>query len=240
MIHTGELIQCKECGAEFRKNPFSTIQHKFCYRCQKLKDFEKSKARIEKNKKLLSDSSFVQRNKRSTPKMNGSATSKVQGVKMAKKRTNKKQPTKNIARNSADAYFSKYIRLKHSFESGGKRYCKCYTCGKIIPIKHNRGQKNGAENGHWQRRGYYETRYHENNGRPQCYQCNYWNQGKPEIFEQNLIKEIGEKKVNEIKQFALSDTQNDNIIFLNQQIDKYKKLFKELMKEYGYKNWSEL
>jgi len=127
------------------------------------------------------------------------------------------------AMDRADEWFSRYIRLKYSFESGGELFCKCYTCGNPKSILE-------SENGHWQRRGYKTVRFHPNNARPQCHQCNYHYQGKPEIFELNLIRDIGQEKVNELKKLA-QQIGEDNEQFYREQASKYRKLFNMLLKE---------
>ncbi len=128
----------------------------------------------------------------------------------------------------ADEWFSKYIRLKHSFESCGELVCKCYTCGRLHGIKE-------IECGHWQRRGYKKVRFDTDNARPQCLQCNRYYQGKPEIFETNLIRDIGPDRMDQLKKLA-QEQGEDNEIFYREQATKYCKLFKQLLKERGIKD----
>lgn len=163
------------------------------------------------------------------------AMSKPKGVRLAselpdrRKSSEKRGKTpRQCAMDRADEWFSRYIRLKYSFESGGELYCTCYTCGNPKPILE-------AENGHWQRRGYKTARFHANNARPQCHQCNYHYQGKPEIFELNLIRDIGQDKVNELKKLA-QQIGEDNEPFYREQASKYRKLFNLLLKEKGVVN----
>lgn len=163
------------------------------------------------------------------------AMHKPKGVRLASelsssrnKPEKRKKTPRQCAMDRADNWFSKYIRLKYSFESGGELFCKCYTCGNIKPILE-------SENGHWQRRGYKTTRFHPNDARPQCHQCNYHYQGKPEVFEINLIRDIGQDKVNELKKLA-QQIGEDNESFYREQASKYRKLFNMLLKERNIKS----
>jgi hypothetical protein len=129
--------------------------------------------------------------------------------------------------NSADIYFSRYIRLLHS-EDG---LCTCYTCGMVLPIKE-------IENGHFMKREHKTTRYHENNCRPQCKTCNgdTKHNGKQLEFEENLINEIGITEVYEIK--ALSkQTVNASAKFFRDISDQYRIKVNELQKKLGVKFW---
>lgn len=45
------------------------------------------------------------------------------------------------------------------------------------------------QNGHWIPRNNLATRFSEENCRPQCVGCNMFQNGKPDIFAVNLIKE---------------------------------------------------
>ncbi|GEM_PF-843658 len=147
--------------------------------------------------------------------------------KKATKKRRKKTPRQK-AMEKADMYFSRYIRLKYSFEVNGELYCKCYTCGNIHHIKK-------IQLGHWQRRGYKTTRFHENNGRPQCVKCNYFHSGVPEKFEINLIKEIGIEEVIKLKELS-QKIGHDDLIFYTAQAEIFKHKFNELLKERGLVN----
>ena len=80
-----------------------------------------------------------------------------------------------------DAVFSKYIRAKYP--------ARCYTCGK----------QGTLQCGHFVARSYLATRFDEDNCRPQCVGCNIFGGGKPLDFEENLIAELGKKRVEAIK-----------------------------------------
>jgi hypothetical protein len=148
--------------------------------------------------------------------------------KPAKSKETKRKTGRQRAMNRADEWFSRYIRLKYSFESGGELYCKCYTCNRPKPIFE-------TENGHWQRRGYKTTRFHPNDARPQCNFCNQHRSGEPEKFEINLINEIGIEKVTELKKLS-QQLGEDNEPFYREQAAKYRLLFNMLLKERNIKS----
>ena len=81
-----------------------------------------------------------------------------------------------------DRVFSLYIRAKYPKV--------CYTCG---------AKGKTLQNGHFVARSYLATRFDEDNCRPQCVGCNMFGGGKPLDFEENLIAEIGKKRVEELK-----------------------------------------
>lgn len=144
------------------------------------------------------------------------------------KHEKRKKTLRQRAMDRADEWFSKYIRLKFSFEYGGELFCRCYTCGNTHSILE-------IQNGHFQRRGYKTTRFHINDARPQCVQCNYHRSGEPEKFELNLIRDIGQDKVNELKKLA-QEIGEDNEPFYREQAGKYRKLFNILLKERKHQN----
>lgn len=93
-----------------------------------------------------------------------------------------KDYTTSKLKKKLDAIFSKYIRAK---------YPKlCYTCRK---------PSDKLQNGHFVSRQYLATRWSEDNCRPQCWGCNGYGRGQLLDFEENLIKEIGKKKVEALK-----------------------------------------
>jgi hypothetical protein len=92
-----------------------------------------------------------------------------------------KEPSFKSLYKILDRWFSIYIRLKYSFEGA----CKCVTCGTI------RFYTNKIHCGHYIGRQYWPSRWSETNCRPQCEDCNSYNEGKKDIFEKHLIKEYG-------------------------------------------------
>jgi len=89
---------------------------------------------------------------------------------MAKKLTRSKLVKK------LDAVFSQYIRLKDADEFGN---ATCFTCGKIDHWKK-------LQNGHFQSRKHYATRWDEMNCQVQCVSCNMFKGGEQFLFGKYL------------------------------------------------------
>lgn len=202
-------VRCKTCGNEFRWYPNSTIKPKLCRVCTNRKLLERSQ--------IKSKSVSVKK----TTKIS------VHGDRAVK---NDRNASKKNLMDRADMWFSRFIRINNLYTiSQNEPIAKCYTCGKISASRY-------LECGHWQRRGYKSIRYDPNNARPQCKKCNYYRSGVPEVFEINLIKEIGEDKVLELKSKAQEDFR-DSIEFYRQQSDKYRELTNQLVKELEINKW---
>ena len=105
-----------------------------------------------------------------------------------------------------DAVFSKWIRSKFP--------PVCYTCGKTNTT---------LQCGHFVSRQYLATRWDEDNCRPQCVGCNVWGRGQLLDFEENLIEEIGLKKVKQLKLARHQVLKLDREWYLT-KIDYYEKL----------------
>jgi hypothetical protein len=88
-----------------------------------------------------------------------------------------------------DALFSQFVRYSAADIDGN---APCYTCKHIYPVKK-------LHNGHYVLRGYKATRWDLDNCRPQCGVCNLWRKGEPVVFRENLVKELGEKRVLELE-----------------------------------------
>ena len=129
--------------------------------------------------------------------------------------------------NLADIYFSRFIRLKHSFEHNGKRYVNCYTCAKVVHVKQ-------ADNGHFIKREHKSVRYHENNCRPQCKTCNgdTKHNGRQSDFRRELSNEIGEDEVLELERLSRETIKADSY-FYRAIATKYRLKVKELQNEIG-------
>ena len=96
-----------------------------------------------------------------------------------------------------DTVFAKYVKRYWSLDG---MYVKCYTCGKQLTL----GERN-TQAGHFISRSYSATRFDEDNVRPQCGSpCNdkRYGNGMPIEFEANLRNEIGEAKVESLKEKA--------------------------------------
>lgn len=89
-----------------------------------------------------------------------------------------------------DRAFSNFIRTKYQRPDGR---VKCFTCPAVLPY-------NIIQCGHFVSRKYEEIRWDPDNARPQCERCNCFEDGKPDVFEEKLRKEIGDDRVDELKQ----------------------------------------
>ena len=87
----------------------------------------------------------------------------------------KKKPSRSKLVKKLDAVFSQYIRLKDSV--GG--YATCFTCGKKDHWKK-------LQNGHFQSRKHYATRWDEQNCQVQCAGCNVFRYGEQFLFAKYL------------------------------------------------------
>jgi len=108
-----------------------------------------------------------------------------------------------------DTVFSKWIRAKFPLV--------CYTCGKTnTPL----------QCGHFVPRQYLVTRWSEDNCRPQCVGCNIYGNGKVLDFEEHLKKDLGKKKVEELKFSRHKMLKLDTQWYLT-EIKKYETLLSE-------------
>jgi len=80
-----------------------------------------------------------------------------------------------------DSIFSTYIRRKDAIND----VAICFTCGKKDHYKK-------LQNGHFQSRRHYSTRFDEVNCQVQCAGCNVFKYGEQFIFGQNLDIKYGE------------------------------------------------
>tara|TARA_R110000796_G_scaffold78122_1_gene174505 strand:+ start:1766 stop:2155 length:390 start_codon:yes stop_codon:yes gene_type:complete len=94
---------------------------------------------------------------------------------MAKKLTRSKLVKK------LDTIFSQYIRQKNSIDE----IATCFTCGKSDHWKK-------LQNGHFQSRRHYSTRWDEMNCQVQCAGCNVFKYGEQYIFGNKLDQKFGE------------------------------------------------
>ncbi|HEY0088891.1 MAG TPA: recombination protein NinG [Candidatus Lokiarchaeia archaeon] len=83
--------------------------------------------------------------------------------------------------NSADIWFSRFIRLRDSDDEG---YCKCVTCNNKFWWK-------SMDCGHWVKRQHNGVRFHEKNCHAQCKDCNWLKQGNDSVYEKVIIERYG-------------------------------------------------
>ena len=82
-----------------------------------------------------------------------------------------------------DKYFSLYIRLRSATDEG---LVQCFTCQKVS------NYKSGMQNGHFQSRKNYATRWDPLNCMVQCYGCNIMKHGEQYKFGLKLDKDFGD------------------------------------------------
>ena len=108
-----------------------------------------------------------------------------------------KQKSISKLKKLADAVFSKWIRKR---DNG-----VCFTCG-------HRNDPKKMQNGHFVPRQYNVTRYDERNNNCQCFACNMFYGGQPDVYALRLQEKYGDgiiKELNalrrQIKQFSVSE-----------------------------------
>jgi len=118
----------------------------------------------------------------------------------------------------------KYLHfwVKKSREKDG--YVYCYTCGKPMVIG-----THDCQAGHWLPKGGFRIhKFNPDNIRPQCgSQCNLAKAGDYEVFKNNLIKEIGSEKVEEMYVTRNQSSKKPKIWYID-KIEHYWKLRKEI------------
>ena len=127
---------------------------------------------------------------------------------------------------NADAWFSKFIRLRDADENG---LCHCITCGHIADPK-------AMDCGHWQKRQYMSTRFSEVNCASQCGKCNRFEQGNDVKFRAALVQKYGEDRI-QILETLHKTTRKISNFELEQIAKYYKEKAKELAKEKHIKIW---
>lgn len=92
-----------------------------------------------------------------------------------------KKPTRTKLIKKLDSVFSQYIRKVNSVNE----IATCFTCGKEDHWKK-------LQNGHFQSRRHYSTRWDEVNCQVQCAGCNVFRHGEQFLFSQYLDVKYGE------------------------------------------------
>tara|TARA_B110000259_G_C13838679_1_gene331724 strand:- start:75 stop:470 length:396 start_codon:yes stop_codon:yes gene_type:complete len=99
-----------------------------------------------------------------------------------------KKPSRSKVVKKLDAIFSQYIRLKDADHLGN---AICFTCKKIDHWKK-------LQNGHFQSRKHYSTRWLEKNCQVQCPKCNVFNYGEQFLFSKYLDEKYGDGTAEEL------------------------------------------
>ena len=115
-----------------------------------------------------------------------------------------------------DKVFSVYIRRRYAKND----IAECFTCGKKDHWKK-------LQNGHFQSRKHYSTRWHEKNCQVQCAGCNVFKYGEQYKFSKNLDNTYYDGLSEELHIEANKTVKLDNTD-LEMLIYKYELLIKEL------------
>ena len=111
-----------------------------------------------------------------------------------------------------DTIFSQYIRLKNSVNEKAT----CFTCGKVDYWKK-------LQNGHFQSRKHYSTRWDEVNCQVQCAGCNVFKYGEQYKFSVNLDAKYGQGTAEDLSIKAQQIIKLSNFE-IEDMIKKYKNL----------------
>lgn len=141
----------------------------------------------------------------------------VTEVKVKKPVENKKKHIDEL-----DKVFQFYIRLRDAMPGG---YCKCISCLKIVPF-------DKIQAGHFRSRRFMSTRWSELNVNAECFTCNCMDGDHLLDYRKNLIKKIGENKVEWIEAYS-HDTRKWDDFELVLMIKDYSKKCVQLSKEKG-------
>lgn len=135
-----------------------------------------------------------------------------------------KKPVENKKKHidELDKVFQYYIRLRDAMDGG---YCKCISCSKIVPFEK-------IQAGHFRSRRFMATRWNEYNVNGECFACNCLDGDHLLDYRKNLIRKIGEKKVEWIEAYC-HETQKWSDFELVLMIKEYSKKCLSLSKEKG-------
>ena len=152
--------------------------------------------------------------------------------KYGSKGTVHKKSPKALARDCADHWFSRYIRIKYNYKilNDGTVLCKCIISCGIFPA-------NEIDNGHCFSREFKPTRFDEDNCRPQNTSSNRFS-GEADHYKfiENLTKEIGEERFARIVKLR-KELGEDNELYYREISKKYRLLTNQLIKKLGVKKW---
>lgn len=121
--------------------------------------------------------------------------------------------------NSLDGWHSMAVRLERADASG---MAKCYTC-------ETRKHYKQMDCGHFAGRGHYNTRWMFENTKAQCGGCNSYNEGRKNIYAEELVREYGEGVIQKINT-AARVIAKPNIDELLAMIEDRKARVRELLK----------
>ena len=134
-------------------------------------------------------------------------------------KTIQKYKDKSVSRllGTATDHFNEYIRLRDTENGIGR----CISCSKVLKIPSAQAQA-----GHYYSGGNFPLmKFDETNVNLQCKKCNYFLSGNLIEYRKNLLKKVGEDKINYLD-FVAAQQKRSNFkwdrIFLIEIIEKYK------------------
>jgi len=147
----------------------------------------------------------------------------------------KNRNRKSVLIERVDKYFSQLIRLTDAVKgSDGKMYNRCFTCDALRPVSKKKG---GLHCGHFHSRRHMGTRWHPDNCRPQCYQCNCNEEGVKPLFRLYLSNELLDRGVRELDLLAYSNSHVPNELELEAMAKEFRQQVKELQIKQGVKTF---
>ena|SRR3990167_4401952 len=128
----------------------------------------------------------------------------------------KKEKKKTVSKlkKELDIIFSRYIRYR---DRG-----RCFTCGHVNDPKK-------MQNGHYVSRQYNNTRYDERNSNCQCFACNMFYGGQPDIYTLRLQEKYGEGIIKELNSLRQKIKQ-----WLPSELEELIVIYKQKLKEVIY------
>ena len=125
--------------------------------------------------------------------------------------------------NTADTWFSRYIRLRDAQLSNGELINQCATSGKWMLCKE-------LECGHFVSRRHKGLRYNAMNAMPQSTYENKWKYGNPLKMAEAIDKKFGEGTSEKLQQMSREVSKVDEKLMAVY----YKELTNNLLKERGW------
>lgn len=129
--------------------------------------------------------------------------------------------------------FSRYVRVRDCLKTTGLPFVgMCITCPRRFHIRYLQaghfiaGRRNGIL-------------FSEDGTNAQCRYCNEYKHGERKKYEKIMIQKFGKKRVEQMKIEAKKIIHNDEMDFAV-LTEEYKDKYKKLMREHGFKTWSEL
>lgn len=150
--------------------------------------------------------------------LKASRAASTRGSTVTKSITRKKRTkTRGQLVKELDSAFSQYIRLKDAVDG----LATCVTCGTQKEWKL-------LQNGHYESRGKFPTRWDEENCHVQCYACNVAMKGNYTSYARYMVNRYGAGKLEELHIKATSGTKIPTPV-LRDLIQEYKKKVEELL-----------